>query len=378
MMQHCIVVTRFAPEQPGFLDFAYRIRALAKVYRISLVSDFPLTQPEMAIDGVKHLVLPGGQGRAGWLRYLWHCGRLIREQKPHCAVLLHSSAAPVALLTGGVPTALYWNEHPTHFAEAPDRFAPLKRAIRFAARWLAFQGARTASVVMPIGEAHNEDLLGHGCAPQRLRLIYMGVDRAFCAATTKADEAAQEDAPLQLIYVGTVSQARGRDIMLEAIRLANRSAKIAHLTMIGASAEELAYCTDYAQRAGIADVLSVQGRIPGSLIPDRLQAADAGLCLWEDRPWWRFNPPTKLFEYLVAGLPVLASDIRTHTQYIEHGRNGLIFNYDSVSLAQAIEALWHQRAELPRLKRQARDSGKQYVWDRIEPVFLRTVAEAAG
>jgi len=375
-LRDCIVITRFAREQPGFLDFSYRIKALAGQYRVTVVSDFALSHAELAIPGVQYTVLPGGEGRAGWLRYLWECGKLLRAGRPHCAVLLHSSVAPVALLAGGVATALYWNEHPTHFTAGPDGAAPIKRALRFLARWLVFQGARKASIVMPIGEAHSEDLVRHGCAPQRVRLIYMGVDAAFDSAALKR-VAAEDDAPLELVYIGSISKARGRDIMLEAIAIANQGGCIARLTLVGANDAELAYCLEYTRRIGIDDAVLVRGRIPGAEIPACLQHADAGLCLWEDQPWWRFNPPTKLFEYLVAGLPVLASDIRTHTAYVADGRNGFIFRYDSKSLARAIGLMWQRRSELHQLKRQARASGEPYIWQRIEPVFMQAIAEIA-
>jgi hypothetical protein len=88
--RECIIITRFAPDQPGFLDFSYRIKALAKHYRLIIVSDFPLTQPELEIRGAHYVVLQGGKGRKGWLRYLWNCGSFIRARRPHCEMLLHS------------------------------------------------------------------------------------------------------------------------------------------------------------------------------------------------------------------------------------------------------------------------------------------------
>jgi glycosyltransferase involved in cell wall biosynthesis len=372
---HCIVITRFAREQPGFLDFSYRLGALARHYRLTVVSDAPLTQPELQVDA-EYVVLPGGDGRVDWLRYLWHCGCLIRMRRPACAVLLHSAAAPVALLAADVRTALYWNEHPTHFAGPVRSLSPLRCAARWGTRWLAFQGARKATVVMPIGEAHYEDLLQHGCAPQRVKLIHMGVDRSFSRIHLQP-VSGNDDAPLELIYVGTVSKARGRDVMLEALKCANRNGTIARLTMVGASADEVDYCCGYARDLGIADAVRIHGRVDGAAIPAFLKTADVGLCLWEDQPWWRFNPPTKLFEYLAAGLPVLASDICTHTQYVSDWHNGLIFKYDSQSLARAIRKLWHRRTELLGLKWHARESGKQYLWDKLEPVFLQAVREIA-
>jgi glycosyltransferase involved in cell wall biosynthesis len=229
---------------------------------------------------------------------------------------------------------------------------------------------------MPIGEAHHDDLLAQGCKPERTKLIYMGVDERFRGVSLKRTRQDVND-PLELLYTGTVQKARGRDVMLEAMALVAKAGLPVHLTMVGASTEELDYCNAYAQQLGISSAVTMHGRVPGNEIPAYIAQADAGICIWEDRPWWRFNPPTKLFEYLVAGLPVLASNICTHTQYITHGQNGLVFEYDSGDLARAIQALWEQRAELPAFKQRASESSTPYLWENIEPVFLQSIEKLA-
>jgi glycosyltransferase involved in cell wall biosynthesis len=372
--RRCVVITRFARSQPGYLDFAYRIVALSKRYEVTLISDHQLAVPEMAINGVRQHVLPGGESQLGWFRYLWNAARFIRHQRPDCVILLHTLAAPLTHLLGNVPTALYWNEHairlksttPTHF---------LKRIYQdWRHRFFFIDAARRADLLMPIGEAHQEDLLAQGCKPARTRLIYMGVDECFRGVAFRRVRQDLSE-PLELIYTGTVQKARGRDVMLEAMAQAIKAGVSVRLTMVGASPEELAYCNDYARQLGVADAVTMHGRVPGHEIPAYIAQADAGICIWEDKPWWRFNPPTKLFEYLVAGLPVLASNICTHTQYIEHGRNGLIFEYDSSSLAHAIRGLWERRAELPSFKQRAFESSTPYMWENIEPVFLQSIEE---
>lgn len=372
----CVVVTTFAEGQPGFLDFSYRIRSLATHYQLTVVSSFPLTQAELQFPNVNYVVIKASSGRMGWLSYLWGCATLIRQQQPDVAVLLHSMAAPVALSVGSVPTVTYWNEHPTHVAPEPETAAPIKRMTRGLIRWLMFYGACKSNLVMPIGEAHRDDLLAHGCQQDQTRMIYMGVEQSFAGVALL--EAFRSDAdPLQLVYVGSVNQDRGRDVMLKAMKIANQDQKIAHLTIVGASAEQLEYCKKAIQTLGIAEFVTVLGRVPGHSIPNFMKTADAGLCLWEDLPWYRFNPPTKLFEYLVAGLPVLASDIRTHTQYIHDGKNGLIFEYGSRGLADAIRRLWLAREGLPQMKRQTRDESVAYLWQSLEKDFLEAVGKVA-
>nr|WP_314544153.1 glycosyltransferase family 4 protein [uncultured Massilia sp.] len=365
----CIVLTYFVDRQPGFLDFLYRIRALGRRYNVTLVSRISLDQPEW--DGIEaqRVVFPRSESRRDWVRYLFDCAAFVRRRPGQRVILLASTLAPVALLVRGRPVALYWNEHPTHFSPDPADASLPKLLLRRATRAAMFAGARRAGVVMPIGEAHRDDLLANGVAAERLRMIYMGVHAGF----VPEGERAGGGAAVRLIYVGTIARERGRDVMLEGLALAARRGVPAHLTLVGADDEQVAYCVDYAARLGIAAQVTVTGRVPGTEIPRWLRAADAGVCLWEDRPWWRFNPPTKLFEYLVAGLPVLASDIRTHTAYLQDGRDGFIFDYSAAGFSAAVERLHARRAELAALSAHAAEAGDRFVWDRLEPNFLATV-----
>lgn len=368
----CVVVTTFAEGQPGYLDFAYRIKSLAAKYVLTVISTHRLTQSELLLPNVNYVVLDGGVGRVGWLGYIWHCANWIRKARPAVAVLLHSMAAPVALFVGGVPTATYWNEHPTHVAPVPSEFSPVKSCLRAAIRWLMYQGARSSTLVMPIGEAHCDDLIGHGCTAAQLHLLYMGVDPLFARAGLSRTSENISDV-VKLIYVGSVHEDRGRDVMLESIAIANQGGQIAHLTIVGASEEQMAYCNNEAVRLGIKTSVRIVGRVPGYEIPAYFKEADAGICLWKDLTWFRFNPPTKLFEYLVAGLPVLASNIRTHTQYITDGVNGLVFDYNSNSLAQAVHRLHSERSNLGQMKERVVTSSGAYLWPAIESEFIETV-----
>jgi glycosyltransferase involved in cell wall biosynthesis len=371
-----VVVTWFHATQPGFLDFSYRIRALSKAFALTVVSRAPLTQDELLVPGVGYFVIgTKDSSKRSLVLYVLRVARYLRRSRPDVVVHLGSHTAAAVLLTSGWNSAVYWNEHPAHYLSRwPWWTNPIKASVNMVLRHWTYRGAANARLTMPIGEAHYSDLVAHGASPNRLRLLYMGVDSGFRAGAGKPVDTMSALRPLDLVYTGTVAAARGRDVMLEGLALANRDHVRARLKIIGASAEQISYCRARGRELGIEGQLEIMPRVSGHLIPALIAQADIGVCIWEDRLHWRFNPPTKLFEYLVAGLPVLASNIRTHTQYITNWENGCIFEYSPSSFSERIVELWSRRSELPLLKRNAATSSEKYLWERIEPDFIRAVS----
>lgn len=371
MKKSCIVVTSFYEGQVGYLDFIYRLKAISKNYNAVIIGSFFPDLTELTELNCEFITIPSRKGRLGWLHYLFKVSRLIKSKNPDVVVLLHSTLSPITLLLKNENVSLYWNEHPTHIAKKIKGRVSATNIVRYFIRSLLFKGARSCRNVMVIGEAHYDDLLANGCTKDQLNLIYMGVSDSF-KQPSKQESNNKEDV-LHLLYIGTVSKARGRDIMLEAIAKANVDMIRAKLTIVGASKDQFFYCNEYAKKLGISNEISVFERVSSKEVPTWLLGADFGLCLWEDQPWWQFNPPTKLFEYLVAGVPVLVSNIRTHTKYIKDWHTGIVFEYNSESLSQKIIESYQKKSELSKLKTNAAIEGEKFLWTDIEPVFLSTL-----
>lgn len=363
---HAVVVTWFVEGQIGFLDFGYRLQALGRHYRVTLICRAVPDDPTVVPEGAQVQVLrPVGGGLLGLLSYWARAGRRVRALRADIVVHLGSQMAGLANFGLRAPQVIYWNEHPSHYLERT----------RMPGRWLGrlmthlqYRGAQRAALVMPIGEAHRGDLIDHGCRIERLALIPMGVADAFVAPVGGRPD--RTDGPLRLIYAGAVHVDRGRDLMIDALAEARRRGCPVQLTLIGADPIQAQACRERSLRHGLSDEVRVSPRIPGDQIPAHLAQADFGICVWADKPYWRFNPPTKLFEYLVAGLPVLVSDIRTHTAYVRDGEQGYVFAYEVQALADALCRAWAARARWPDLRRAASVSGAPYRWSEIEPRFL--------
>jgi len=367
------VVSFFNPDQIGYQDFRYRVETLKRAGLLDqVVCNIPEAREELGIDESEFKLVPGGVGGilTQWSYYIKLMLYCLRKRKSH-VFLLHSFLAPVACLLPKVKTYLYWNEHPSHFIgkASGGLLKPLKWSKGKISLYLFYQGARSATLVMPIGEHHMEDIIEAGCSPENVALIYMGVGAEFRSAIKRT---VKNDA-LRLVYTGSVMEDRGRDIMLEAVCLCQKNRVPVYLSIIGADREQIRIIREAVKTYNIEKNIDVMGRVSGSEIPGYLERADFGICLWADKPYWRFNPPTKLFEYLVAGIPIIANDMRTHTKYIVDGVNGYICRYSSESLSEVLINAWNKKAEYPAMVDRVCGDNSKYLWSTIEPQFLREI-----
>ncbi|MBG0789914.1 MAG: glycosyltransferase family 4 protein [Desulfovibrionaceae bacterium] len=363
-----IVVTWFYKDSPGWLDYRYRVSSIRERYDYLLVSNLREAQIELEVPDDSFHLLCGENTNFYYYWFYWlKVFFLLFKYKDNKVVFLSSFFAPMSSLFFLKRYILYWNEHPTH--AYPDEGHFFKRIKNNIMLKLSYRGAKYANPVMPISIFQKDDLIAHGVKSDCISLIPMGVQDSFINHND-SDKEYDCNLALEIIYTGTVVRDRGRDVMLEALSIIKNTDIKIHLTMVGATPDQIALCSNLIDEYDISGFVTINGRVSGDLIPTILHKADLGICIWDDKPYWKFNPPTKLFEYLVAGLPVLVSRIRTHTEYVENKYSGIVFDYNANSLATALCYVWENRERLSEWKENAKVEGNKYLWRNIEPDFL--------
>jgi glycosyltransferase involved in cell wall biosynthesis len=92
----------------------------------------------------------------------------------------------------------------------------------------------------------------------------------------------------------------------------------------------------------------------------------------------RYTSPLKLFEYLAAGKPIVASDLPAFREVLQDGITAvLVAPGDGAALGRGIRRLLDDAGLAARLARAAFDAAADYSWDR-RAERLERVLEAAG
>ncbi len=146
--------------------------------------------------------------------------------------------------------------------------------------------------------------------------------------------------PVTLVHAGVLGRTRGALQMVEALALAPLDTR---LRLIGRFTDDSAAAFHTrASALGIADRIEDAGWLPQERLPAALAACDIGLVAFQpvDRNH-RLALPHKLFDYMLAGLPVIAPDFAPETAAVvrEAGCGLLVDTADPRAIAQAVAAL---------------------------------------
>jgi glycosyltransferase involved in cell wall biosynthesis len=172
-------------------------------------------------------------------------------------------------------------------------------------------------------------------------------------------------------YVGGLTEHRGLWQMLDAARLLDRPNSVVVLAGPLDPALESAAVTDRV-RAGRTPV-QLPGRIGRGEADMLMRDAKVGLSVLQPVPnFTTGHYPTKLFEYMVAATPVVASDFPLYRSTVEAAQCGLVVDpTDAKAIAKAIEYLLDHPEEAAAMGRHGRDAAlARFTWSSAEANLL--------
>lgn len=165
-----------------------------------------------------------------------------------------------------------------------------------------------------------------------------------------------------LLYQGRVGDSRGIETAIAALA---HLGKDVHFAVLG-SGPGLAEYRALAKRLGLAERVHFLGQIPLERLLEYTASADIGLSLIQNScKSYYLSLPNKLLEYLMVGLPVIASDFPEMGRVVREFEVGELVQdpASAPELAQAVRRIFEQPARLEQMKQNTRRAAQKYNWE---------------
>ncbi|QIB65972.1 glycosyltransferase [Kineobactrum salinum] len=270
---------------------------------------------------------------------LLQLGRRMKRQK--CRMVVFVRNDPVYLLAAAICKKTYDQlVFQSSFPHEQYSSNPLKRWIgRFIYR-LSSSRVDAITAVSPVGL----DRVGR-LFPQAKAREYIPLLSDLSNSTRDCSEAettAKKYETVRFLYIGTHSLRRRINIVLSAIVSAVDMGCQARFLFVGGTQQEIEALQSITGVSWLVDqgILKFVAKVRRSEIPAYLASSDVGLCLIPPDPIYTEASPTKLAEYLGAGLAVIASyGIPLQERYVTESRAGMLVDWSEPDIRDAIQMI---------------------------------------
>jgi glycosyltransferase involved in cell wall biosynthesis len=175
----------------------------------------------------------------------------------------------------------------------------------------------------------------------------------------------------RVVYLGTLTRARGGYDLIQVGRLLRGSGVALHL--IGPAPDNvLAEALTAAESSGD---LIWHGFVPNDRALELLSGAMAGLSLLHDEANYRHSQPTKVIEYMARGLPVVTTPNPLASELVRAADCGVVVPFEApAAAAEAVRELAADPALVARLAANGRATAlADHNWDADGPAFVRVL-----
>ena len=291
---------------------------------------------------LRKILLDGALVPALWLR--------LRRERYYCIHAVEEAAFPAVVLGRhyGVPVIYDMQSSlPEQMAKYRAlRGRSVQALLRRCEAWLLHRAdavVSSAGLLQKVAETSPDTLAREWHFPSAPAAPSAGTDSAL-----RAELEIPAGAPV-VVYAGTFEPYQGLSTLLAAVSRVVEAVPDAVFVLVGGEGEPADEIRREAVRLKLTDRIRLLGRKPRTEIPRYLAMAD----LLVSPRCYGDNLPLKVFDYLAAGRPIVATDLPAHRALLDESR-AVLTEPTAAGLAGAITDLLRDRPRAAQLASSAR------------------------
>jgi len=254
------------------------------------------------------------------------------------------------------------------------------RAVRLLC-WLEKRSMACAHAVLTVNIACKRIFSSRSCSPDKISVVMNAPDESIFALrdpSSAAVPASGSEKPFVIMYHGSLVERHGLDIAVTALGLIKSSIPKAELRVYGRSTAYLEKTLNSVTDPALRTSIHCLGGKDLPQIAEAIRECDVGVIPNQRNVFTELNTPTRIFEYLALGKPVIAPRTAGIRDYFND--DSLIFFElgNALDLAQKIEYVFHHPEEAGQIAKRGQRVYLAHTWSEERRTLVNLTGELLG
>jgi glycosyltransferase involved in cell wall biosynthesis len=233
-----------------------------------------------------------------------------------------------------------------------------------------------ADVVLTVNETCKKIFSARSCPPEKINVIMNSPEEMtfrFREPSNHGAAGRETSKPFVIMYHGSLVERHGLDLAVAALEKARESLGNVELRIYGRSTTFLEKVMDSARKSALSDAIRYFGPKNLEQIAEAIRECDVGIIPNRRSIFTELNTPTRIFEYLSQGKPVIAPRAPGILDYF--GPQELVFFTlgDADDLAAQMEYVFGHPEEMVRMVERGQHVYRAHKWSSERLRFLSIV-----
>ena len=250
----------------------------------------------------------------------------------------------------------------------------------FALKKLERWSIRFADLVLTVNLACKKIYSSRSCQPRKIKVVINSPDDEIFRVRHGGirdvnGKNGSGSESFVILYHGSLVRRNGFDLAVESLERVRRTIPSVRLTVCGKRTEFFEKVMESVRQRGLDGSVDYLGVRNVKQIVEAIENCDLGIIPNHRNIFTEINTPTRIFEYLALGKPVIAPRTKGIQDYF--GDNDLIFFEvgDADDLARKIEFAFSHRVEVAETVKRGQKVYLSHTWSRERRAFLDSVSE---
>jgi glycosyltransferase involved in cell wall biosynthesis len=235
-----------------------------------------------------------------------------------------------------------------------------------------------ADLVVTVNIACKRIFSTRSCRPEKIAVVMNAPDGQifpFRATGPEALRKTTDKKPFVIMYHGSLVERNGLDVAIEALSRVREAVPTAELHIFGVNSPFLERMMETARNKNLQESVLFFGPRRLEKLVTEIEKCDLGVIPNHRNAFTEINTPTRIFEYLALGKPVIAPSTPGIQDYFSNESLLFFEPGDAGDLARQIEYAFSHPREAQETVRKAQQVFLAHTWDRERETLLSRVSE---